>query len=88
MPLQSAQIPLQRFFGSYLNRGLVRILPSNTCCLTVATALSATSGNNVYFKREDMQPVFSFKCRGSYNKMVNMTDEEKQKGVVACSAGQ
>jgi len=31
--------------------------------------------------------VFSFKCRGSYNKMVNMTDEEKQKGVVACSAG-
>jgi len=43
--------------------------------------------NTVYLKREDTQPVFSFKLRGAYNKMAHLTKEELGKGVVACSAG-
>ena len=37
--------------------------------LDYAPALSARTGNRVWLKREDLQPVFSFKCRGAYNKM-------------------
>jgi threonine dehydratase len=43
--------------------------------------------NNIYLKREDTQPVFSFKIRGAYNKMAHMTATELDRGVVACSAG-
>jgi len=43
--------------------------------------------NNIYLKREDTQPVFSFKIRGAYNKMAHLTKEELDQGVVACSAG-
>jgi len=38
-------------------------------------------------KREDQQPVFSFKIRGAYNKMAHLSKDELEKGVVACSAG-
>lgn len=38
-------------------------------------------------KREDLQPVFSFKVRGAYNKMAHLPAEDRWKGVVACSAG-
>ena len=38
-------------------------------------------------KREDLQPVFSFKIRGAYNKMKNLSDENLKNGVIACSAG-
>lgn len=41
----------------------------------------------VYLKREDLQPVRSYKLRGAYNKIVSLTDEEKAKGVVCASAG-
>jgi len=41
----------------------------------------------VLLKREDMQPVFSFKIRGAYNKMAHLSKEELANGVVACSAG-
>ena len=40
--------------------------------LDLAPSLSARVGNSVLLKREDMQPVFSFKLRGAYNKMVNL----------------
>lgn len=43
--------------------------------------------NTVMLKREDTQPVFSFKIRGAYNKMAHLSSEELSKGVVACSAG-
>ena len=43
--------------------------------------------NIVLLKREDTQPVFSFKIRGAYNKMAHLTQVELKKGVVACSAG-
>jgi threonine dehydratase len=50
-------------------------------------ALSARCGNTVLLKREDQQPVFSFKLRGAYNKMVQMTPEQLGRGVVCASAG-
>jgi threonine dehydratase len=49
--------------------------------------LSARIGNRVLLKREDMQPVFSFKLRGAYNKMANLPAEVLAKGVIAASAG-
>lgn len=55
--------------------------------LTVATNLSEKVGANVLLKREDLQPVFSFKIRGAYNKMAHLTEEERWRGVVAVSAG-
>jgi len=55
--------------------------------LEVAPNLSARLGNRVLLKREDMQPVFSFKCRGAYNKMANLPTAALARGVIASSAG-
>jgi len=56
--------------------------------LTPATNLSNRLDCKVLLKREDKQPVFSFKIRGAYNKMAHLNEEESWKGVVACSAGE
>ena len=55
--------------------------------LELAPNLSARTGNTVLLKREDMQPVFSFKLRGAYNKMAQLTPEQLGRGVIASSAG-
>lgn len=55
--------------------------------LEQAKLISAKTRNQVWLKREDLQPVFSFKLRGAYNKMVRLSAEEKQRGVVTASAG-
>jgi len=55
--------------------------------LDEAKALSVRLDNKVLIKREDLQAVFSFKLRGAYNKMLHLTDEEKERGVIAASAG-
>jgi threonine dehydratase len=55
--------------------------------LQEAKNLSSLLQNNILLKREDTQPVFSFKIRGAYNKMAHLTKEQLSKGVVACSAG-
>ena len=55
--------------------------------LELAPLLSKRLNNNLLLKREDMQSVFSFKLRGAYNKMANLTPEMLQKGVIAASAG-
>jgi threonine dehydratase len=55
--------------------------------LDYAPILSRRTGNHVWLKREDEQPVFSFKCRGAYNKMAGLSAAELKKGVVAASAG-
>ena len=52
-----------------------------------APGLSRRLGGQVLLKREDLQPVFSFKVRGAYNRMVNLSDQERARGVVASSAG-
>lgn len=55
--------------------------------LEFQTNLSARLNNRVLLKREDMQPVFSFKLRGAYNKMAHLTADALEKGVIAASAG-
>jgi len=52
-----------------------------------AKNLSQLLNNTVLLKREDTQPVFSFKIRGAYNKMASLSQSSLQRGVVACSAG-
>ncbi|MEQ8690211.1 MAG: pyridoxal-phosphate dependent enzyme, partial [Pseudomonadales bacterium] len=52
-----------------------------------AAALSRRLNTDVYLKREDLQPVFSFKLRGSYNKMAQMSEAQRARGVIAASAG-
>mgnify|MGYP000933711655 FL=1 len=55
--------------------------------LEEARFLSRRLKNKVLLKREDLQPVFSFKIRGAYNKIAQLTAEEKAKGVICASAG-
>ena len=49
--------------------------------------LSARIGNEIFLKREDMQPVFSFKLRGAYNKIAHLTPAQRARGVICASAG-
>lgn len=55
--------------------------------LEEAESLSRRLGNKVFLKREDLQPVFSFKLRGAYNKMAKLGKDELRRGVIAASAG-
>ena len=52
-----------------------------------APRLSRRLGNHVLLKREDLQPVFSFKLRGAYNRIAKLSDSAAQRGVVCASAG-
>jgi threonine dehydratase len=49
--------------------------------------LSLRTGHRVLLKREDLQPVFSFKIRGAYNRIAQLTEDERRRGVIAASAG-
>ncbi len=55
--------------------------------LEKALQLSHKLGNHIYFKREDLQPVFSFKIRGAYNKIAHLSVKQKQNGIITASAG-
>lgn len=55
--------------------------------LQSASALSEALGNQVLLKREDLQPTFSFKIRGACNKLVQLSEAQKARGVVTASAG-
>ncbi|MCP1506350.1 threonine dehydratase [Pseudomonas marginalis] len=55
--------------------------------LQVAPALSLLLDNQVLLKREDLQPTFSFKIRGAYNKLMQLSAEQKACGVITASAG-
>ncbi|MBF2761691.1 MAG: threonine ammonia-lyase, biosynthetic [Ectothiorhodospiraceae bacterium AqS1] len=55
--------------------------------LDPAPKLSARLGCDISLKREDLQPVFSFKIRGAYNKLMSLEESERARGVVASSAG-
>ncbi|TNC86888.1 MAG: threonine ammonia-lyase, biosynthetic [Thalassolituus sp.] len=78
---------------SMLNEYLKKILSSRVYDVAeetpvhTATFLSERLENQIWIKREDKQPVYSFKIRGAYNKVVQLTDEEKARGVIAASAG-
>ena len=72
---------------------LKKILTSRVYDLAVETPLefapdlSERMGNRIYFKREDMQSVFSFKLRGAYNKMAQLSSAQLKRGVICASAG-
>ncbi|MGL1932260.1 MAG: threonine ammonia-lyase, biosynthetic [Desulfotalea sp.] len=55
--------------------------------LDKAVLISEQLGNEILLKREDQQPVFSFKLRGAYNKIAHLSDEEKARGIITASAG-
>lgn len=55
--------------------------------LDLAVNLSGRAGNRILLKREDMQPVFSFKLRGAYNKIASLSPEKLKRGVICASAG-
>ena len=76
-----------------LEKYVKKILASRVYDLAVETPLqrannmSARLGQEVWLKREDMQPAFSFKVRGAYNKIAQLADADRARGVVAASAG-
>ena len=55
--------------------------------LDEAPRLSHRTNNHVFLKREDLQPIFSYKLRGAYNRIANLTEDERRRGVIAASAG-
>ena len=55
--------------------------------LQLANSLSSRLGHSIYLKREDLQPVFSFKLRGAYNKIASLSSEQRAAGILTCSAG-
>jgi threonine dehydratase len=55
--------------------------------LHISARLSEKSGAQIWFKREDLQPVRSYKIRGAYNLISQLTDDERARGVVCASAG-
>ncbi len=75
--------------GNYVKRILQAHVyaVANETPLDHAARLSERLGNEIYLKREDLQPVFSFKLRGAYNKMVMLSERERADGVIAASAG-
>ncbi len=72
---------------------LIRILTASVYDVAVETPLeparilSRRLNNNILLKREDLQPVFSFKIRGAYNKMARLPKAALEKGVITASAG-
>ena len=80
---------IRRTLGGYLQKILTaRVYDvAIETALERAPALSARLGNNVLLKREDTQPVFSFKLRGAYNKMALLPPAALQRGVICASAG-
>jgi threonine dehydratase len=55
--------------------------------LDAAKQLSDRFRNNIFLKREDLQPIYSFKLRGAYNKIAQLSPEARAKGIIAASAG-
>jgi len=76
---------LERYLKMILNSRVYDVAIETP--LVVAERLSERLGNTVWFKREDLQPVHSFKLRGAYNKIAGLSDEDCANGVIAASAG-
>jgi threonine dehydratase len=88
--VRAAKAPVKRLTAANY---LQKILTSRVYDVAIesplerADQLSARLGHEVYIKREDTQPVFSFKLRGAYNKMAHLTPKQLAKGVICASAG-
>lgn len=74
-----------RYFERILNARVYDVARETP--LDLARRLSIRLGNRVLLKREDLQPVFSFKLRGAYNKIIHLSEPLRAKGVIAASAG-
>ena len=88
-PVQAVSPKGQRIAAGYLKRILTaRVYDvARETALEPARSLSRRLGNHVLLKREDQQPVFSFKLRGAYNKMAHLAPEALAQGVICASAG-
>lgn len=75
----------ERYLKMILNARVYEIARETP--LEPARRLSQRLGNQIWMKREDLQPVFSFKIRGAYNKIANLSDADCKRGVIAASAG-
>ena len=78
-------MPAVDYLGKILNARVYDVADETP--LEIAPRLSARIGGKLLLKREDLQPVFSFKLRGAYNKMVNLPPAALRRGVIAASAG-
>jgi threonine dehydratase len=78
-------MPAQEYLRRILNARVYDVAIESP--LELAPQLSARLGGKLLLKREDLQPVFSFKLRGAYNKMVNLPAAQLRRGVIAASAG-
>ena len=89
LPVRAVSAKGQRLAAHYLKRVLTaRVYDvAHETPLAPARNLSRRLGNQVLLKREDQQPVFSFKLRGAYNKMVLLAPEVLARGVICASAG-
>lgn len=67
-------------------RGILNSIIHKTGLMT-DNLLDETTGNRIFLKMENLQRTGSFKVRGAYNRIANLTDAEKEKGVIAASAG-
>ncbi|KIH83487.1 threonine ammonia-lyase, biosynthetic [Pseudomonas batumici] len=78
-----------RLLGDYVRKILAAPVYDLAICtpLQVAPALSLALGNQILLKREDLQPTFSFKIRGAYNKLAQLSEAQRRCGVVTASAG-
>jgi threonine dehydratase len=94
-PLQAAAKPARKSSAKTLKPAdyLKKILTARVYDVAVesnlepAKNLSLRLNNTVLLKREDQQPVFSFKLRGAYNKMAHLSPAQLKKGVICASAG-
>ncbi|WP_414448065.1 threonine ammonia-lyase, biosynthetic [Burkholderia sp. 22PA0099] len=90
---QETVTPPSADIASSLDAYLKKILTARVYDVAIETALeparqlSARVRNRVFLKREDNQPVFSFKLRGAYNRMAHLSTEARERGVITASAG-
>ncbi|CBN74457.1 Threonine ammonia-lyase [Ectocarpus siliculosus] len=80
-----AKKPMDGYLNKVLNARVYDVAIDTP--LQKAVNMSNDLNNNIFFKREDLQPVHSFKLRGAYNKMSSLPRSALDTGVVACSAG-
>lgn len=81
----TAGLTPQQYLTRILNAKVYDV--AHESALEPAKNLSRRLHNKVLLKREDQQPVFSFKLRGAYNRMANLTPEQLKRGVICASAG-
>jgi threonine dehydratase len=81
----AAHLPLAGYLQKILTARVYDV--AQETALEPARSLSKRLSNQVLLKREDSQPVFSFKLRGAYNKMAHLSAEQLARGVICASAG-